>query len=254
MKQVGEPEYLLQALEKYAIEKDILLDDLYGKIYNMKIEYRTSPVNMGYLTPMWLDWRQLVQIYEDKMIWSRQVKKTIIKKPKEKIEEKLYYNESFVKWCCSYYKDIEEKYNDWRQQRKECGKFKPYTERNEKVTFNKLSKFPKPIAEEMLDKAIAWSWGRLIELESYEVEKIMKPLRQKKHKEEQEREGFATDEQKQQAELERQKIQDYIKQNPSIREQARLFVEEKHSSLQWKYKDSMITAKMAKIAKDLLNK
>jgi len=33
-------------------------------------------------------------------------------------EEKLYFNENLVKGCCSYYKDIEELYSDWRKQRK----------------------------------------------------------------------------------------------------------------------------------------
>ena len=177
-------------------------------------------------------------------------KETIPKKttPKEQIEEKLYYSESFVKGCCSYYKDIETLFKDWREQRKECKQFKPYTERSEKVTWNKISKFPKAIVEEMLNKAITWSWGRLIDLESYEIEKIMLPVRNERRKEEAKLEWFTTQDDKIQAERRKKQIQDYINANPWIRIEATLFVEEKHSNLEWVYKEKMITAKMASIA------
>lgn len=50
------------------------------------------------------------------------------------------------------------------------------------------------------------------------------------------------------AELRKRQIQDYINAHPEIRKEATLFVEEKHSNLEWVYKEKMITAKMASIA------
>ena len=163
-------------------------------------------------------------------------------------EEKLYFNENLVKNYYSYYKDIEELYSDWRKQRKSTWKFQVFNERSEKVTWNKISKFPKAIVEEMLKNAIQWSWGRLIDLTSAETEKIMQPIREKKKLEEKKLEWFVSEEDKQKAELRKKQIQDYINNNPWIRKEATLFVEEKHSNLEWVYKEKMITAKMASIA------
>lgn len=214
----------------------------------MEIQYRTSPSNLDYLTPMGQEGRQLIQIYQDKMIWSRPVKVKRKAKPKEQIEEKIYYNEQFVSGACSYYKEIHTLYSDWRDQRKECGKFKPYTERNEKVTFNKISKFPKQVAIEMLEKAIAWSWGRLIELESYEIEKIMWPLREQKAKEERKLEWFTNETEKQQAEQKKQQIENYIKNHPELKQEAKDHVLEKFPTLEPKLQDKMVETRMRLLA------
>lgn len=196
--------------------------------------------------------------WEDNWIWQQDkfwymifYKKVVTQETRTKKvveEEKLYFNEWFVAWCCSYYKDIEELYSDWRKQRSSTWKFQVFNERSEKVTWNKISKFPKPIVEEMLKNAIQWSWGRLIDLTSQEAEKIMQPIREKKKLEEKKLEWFVSTEDKQKAELRKRQIQDYINAHPEIRKEATLFVEEKHSNLEWVYKEKMITAKMASIA------
>ena len=196
--------------------------------------------------------------WEDNWIWQQDkfwymifYKKVVTQATRTKKvveEEKLYFNEWFIAWCCSYYKDIEELYSDWRKQRSSTWKFQVFNERSEKVTWNKISKFPKPIVEEMLRNAIQWSWGRLIDLTSQEAEKIMQPIREKKKLEEKKLEWFVSTEDKQKAELRKRQIQDYINTNPWIRKEATLFVEEKHSNLEWVYKEKMITAKMASIA------
>ncbi len=191
-------------------------------------------------------WWYMIFYKEEKII-----RKVI--KPKEQIEEKLYYNESFVKWACSYYKDIEEKFRDWREARKQCGKFKPFTDKSEKVTWNKISKFPKPVVEEMLDIATTQSYGRLYDLESYQIEKIMWPLREQKRIEESKLEWFIDEEEKKKAELERNQINSLIKSNPKIREEAEKYMQEKFPKLEWMYKEKMLTAKMASIAKYYLN-
>lgn len=82
----------------------------------------------------------------------------------------------------------------------------------------------------------------------YEVEKIMQPIREKKKLEEKKLEWFVSTEDKQKAELKKRQIQDYINAHPEIKKEATLFVEEKHSNLEWVYKEKMITAKMASIA------
>ena len=217
-------------------------------------QYRTTPTDNKYLDTMWKEWWFLNCINGDKMIWSKKIVKTRIITPKESIEEKLYYNETFVKWCCSYYKEIEEKYKDWRDQRKECGKFKPYTERSEKVEFGKISKFPKLVVEEMLSKAITWSWGRLVVLESYEVEKIMQPLRDTLHKEQKKLEGFDTDEEKKQAEVLKWRIEDYIKSHPQLKQEAVKYVTEKFPNLNAQAHEKMIKTRCAMMANNIINK
>ena len=100
----------------------------------------------------------------------------------------------------------------------------------------------------MLKNAIQWSWGRLIDLTSSEAENIMQPIREKKLLEQKKSEWFSTEDEKRKAEIRKKQIQDYINTHPEIRKEATLFVEEKHSSLEWVYKEKMITAKMASIA------
>ena len=204
--------------------------------------------NLKAITEFWKDnW-----LYQNELDWIlifyKKVTTQATRTQKLIEEEKLYFNENLVKGCCSYYKDIEELYSEWRKQRKSTWKFQVFNERSEKVTWNKISKFPKAIVEEMLKNAIQWSWGRLIDLTSAETEKIMQPIREKKKLEEKKLEWFVSPEDKQKAELRKKQIQDYINNNPWIRKEATLFVEEKHSNLEWVYKEKMITAKMASIA------
>lgn len=218
----------------------------------IKYEVEKTPNNpKEYLEILKTRWINNWEWQQDKfwyMIFYKKVTTQGTKTKKVVEEEKLYFNESLVKGCCSYYKDIEELYSDWRQQRKSTWKFQVFNERSEKVTWNKISKFPKPIVEEMLKNAIQWSWGRLIDLTSAEAEKIMQPIREKKKLEEKKLEWFTTQDDKIQAERRKKQIQDYINKNPGIRIEATLFVEEKHSNLEWIYKEKMITAKMASIA------
>ena len=60
----------------------------------------------------------------------------------------------------------------------------------------------------MLEVASAQSYGRIYDISEQEREQIMKPLREEKLKEEQNREGFDTEEDKQKAEQLKQKIED----------------------------------------------
>ena len=218
----------------------------------IKYEVEKTPNNpKEYLEILKTRWINNWEWQQDKfwyMIFYKKVTTQGTKTQKVVEEEKLYFNEWLVKGCCSYYKDIEELYLDWRKQRKSTWKFQVFNERSEKVTWNKISKFPKAIVEEMLKNAIQWSWGRLIDLTSAETEKIMQPIREKKKLEEKKLEWFVSEEDKQKAELRKKQIQDYINNNPWIRKEATLFVEEKHSNLEWVYKEKMITAKMASIA------
>jgi len=218
----------------------------------IKYEVEKTPNNpKEYLEILKTRWINNWEWQQDKfwyMIFYKKVTTQGTKTQKVVEEEKLYFNEWLVKGCCSYYKDIEELYLDWRKQRKSTWKFQVFNERSEKVTWNKISKFPKAIVEEMLKNAIQWSWGRLIDLTSQEAEKIMQPIREKKKLEEKKLEWFVSEEDKQKAELRKKQIQDYINNNPWIRKEATLFVEEKHSNLEWVYKEKMITAKMASIA------
>jgi len=156
-----------------------------------------------------------------------------------------------VKGLCSFYKDLEELYFEWVKSRANNDKqnFVQFNESSEKSAWKKLWQFPKPVAEEMLRIAAAQAYGRIYDISEQETSKIMEPLRQKKQQEEIKREWFKTDEEKEKAEQKRNEIKDYIKNNPSIKEESRLFVEEKHPNLQGKYKESMINAKMASIAK-----
>lgn len=218
----------------------------------IKYEVEKTPSNpKEYLEILKTRWEDNWIWQQDKfwyMIFYKKVVTQATRTKKVVEEEKLYFNEWFVAWCCSYYKDIEELYSDWRKQRSSTWKFQVFNERSEKVTWNKISKFPKPIVEEMLRNAIQWSWGRLIDLTSQEAEKIMQPIREKKKLEEKKLEWFVSTEDKQKAELRKKQIQDYINAHPEIRKEATLFVEEKHSNLEWVYKEKMITAKMASIA------
>lgn len=218
----------------------------------IKYEVEKTPNNpKEYLEILKTRWEDNWIWQQDKfwyMIFYKKVVTQATRTKKVVEEEKLYFNEWFVAWCCSYYKDIEELYSDWRKQRSSTWKFQVFNERSEKVTWNKISKFPKPIVEEMLRNAIQWSWGRLIDLTSQEAEKIMQPIREKKKLEEKKLEWFVSTEDKQKAELRKKQIQDYINAHPEIRKEATLFVEEKHSNLEWVYKEKMITAKMASIA------
>ena len=218
----------------------------------IKYEVEKTPNNpKEYLEILKTRWINNWEWQQDKfwyMIFYKKVTTQGTKTQKVVEEEKLYFNEWLVKGCCSYYKDIEELYLDWRKQRKSTWKFQVFNERSEKVTWNKISKFPKAIVEEMLKNAIQWSWGRLIDLTSAETEKIMQPIREKKKLEEKKLEWFVSEEDKQKVELRKKQIQDYINANPGIRKEATLFVEEKHSNLEWVYKEKMITAKMASIA------
>ena len=218
----------------------------------IKYEVEKTPNNpKEYLEILKTRWANNWEWQQDKfwyMIFYKKVTTQGTKTQKLIEEEKLYFNENLVKGCCSYYKDIEELYSDWRKQRKSTWKFQVFNERSEKVTWNKISKFPKAIVEEMLKNAIQWSWGRLIDLTSAEAEKIMQPIREQKKLEEKKLEWFVSPEDKQKAELRKKQIQDYINANPWIRKEATLFVEEKHSNLEWIYKEKMITAKMASIA------
>lgn len=218
----------------------------------IKYEVEKTPNNpKEYLEILKTRWEDNWIWQQDKfwyMIFYKKVVTQATRTKKVVEEEKLYFNEWFIAWCCSYYKDIEELYSDWRKQRSSTWKFQVFNERSEKVTWNKISKFPKPIVEEMLRNAIQWSWGRLIDLTSQEAEKIMQPIREKKKLEEKKLEWFTSTEDKQKAELRKRQIQDYINAHPEIRKEATLFVEEKHSNLEWVYKEKMITAKMASIA------
>lgn len=218
------------------------------------IEYRITTHNDKILNEFWKEDWQLIQILDNKMYWSRPVKKTRTIKNKEPQKPvTTYFSELVVKGHCSYYKDIEEQYFEWVKVRADCGKFKPFNESSEKSAWKKLWKHPKPVAERMLEVASAQSYGMLYDLSESDVSKIMEPLRQEKQKEEMKLQWFVSEEDKQKAEREKQRIQQYIINNPSIKEQARLFVEEKHSSLSGMYKDKMITARIAKIAKDNLD-
>ena len=222
----------------------------------IKYEVEKTPDNpKEYLEILKTRWTNNWEWQQDKfwyMIFYK--KETTPKKttPKEQIEEKLYYSESFVKGCCSYYKDIETLFKDWREQRKECKQFKPYTERSEKVTWNKISKFPKPVVEEMLNKAITWSWGRLIDLESYEIEKIMLPVRNERRKEEAKLEWFTSAEDKQKAEQERLKIENIIRNNPSLQKQAEVYVLDKFPNMVKQMQDKMIYTRVRMLANEMI--
>lgn len=189
-------------------------------------------------------------------VWDREIKKTRTPvKPKEPQKAVTkYFNENTVKWLCSFYKDLEEAYFDWVRVRAECGKFKEFSDVSEKSAWKKLGSFPKPVAESMLENAGSSCYWKIYDLTDWETTKILEPIRQEKQKVERKREGFDTDDEKKQAEVLKNKIQDYIKSNPSIKEEARLFVEEKHSSLSWVYKDKMIQTKMASLANNIINK
>lgn len=217
-------------------------------------EYKLIKLNNHALPKLWKEWWSLTTIFNDIMYFKRIIKQIRKTPPKEQIEEKLYYNENYIKGCCYYYKEIESLYKDWREQRKECNKFKPYTIRNEKITFNKISKYPKTIVEEMLNKAITWSWGRIIELEAYEIEKIMQPLREEKRKEEIKLEWFSNESEKQEAEKMKQEIEKVIKQNPQLEKEAKDHVINKFPTLTEQLQEKMIYTRIRLLARKLIDK
>lgn len=217
------------------------------------IEYRITKHNDKILPEMWKEDWQLVQIVDWKMYWSRPIKKIVTKTKKEpqKIITK-YFSENTVKGLCSFYKDLEELYFEWVKSRANNDKqnFVQFNESSEKSAWKKLWQFPKPVAEEMLRIAAAQAYGRIYDISEQETSKIMEPLRKKKHEEEIKREWFKTDEEKKEAEKQKEIIQNYIRNNPSIREEARLFIKEKNPTLEeWQLKETLIKAQMARIAK-----
>lgn len=209
------------------------------------------------LDEMYADWYRLAHFDKETQysIWDREIKKkrTITNKEPQKIIT-IYFSEHTVKWLCGFYKDLEELYFEWVKNRAECGKFKPFNETSEKSAWKKLWQFPKPVAERMLEVASAQSYGRIYDISEQEREQIMKPLREKKHREEKKMEGFETEEDKQKAELRKQQIEEVIRNNPQFREEARRYIQENNPKVVWKYQETMIQARIAMMANDLLNK
>lgn len=223
----------------------------------MQIEYKITTHDDRVLRQFWKEGWQLIQILESqwKMYWSRPIKKTVTRTKKE--PQKIittYFSENTVKWLCSFYKDLEELYFEWVKNRAECGKFKPFNETSEKSAWKKLWKFPKPVAERMLEVASAQSYGRIYDISEQEKEEIMKPLREEKHKEEQKRQWFTTDQEKLQAEKKKQRIEEIIRKNPQFKEEARKYIQEKNPKVTWRPQEILIEARVAMMANNLLNK
>lgn len=199
----------------------------------------------------WL-WYRLA--YYDKevqiSVWDKKVtvRKTKSKEPQQPITK--YFNENLVKWMCSYYKDLEDTYFEWIQNRAKCGKFKEFNESSEKSAWKKLWENPKPVAEKMLEIAASMSYGRIYDLQSYEKEAILQPLREEKQKEEDELQWFSDEEEKQKAELEKARIEEVIKNNPQLEIEAREYVIKWFPKVLWQARETMIRARVAMMAKE----
>lgn len=223
----------------------------------MQIEYKITTHDDRVLPQFGKEWRQLIQILDNKMYWSRPIKKTVTrtKRQPQKIIT-TYFSENTVKWLCSFYKDLEKQYFKWIEKRAENDKqnFVQFNESSEKMAWKKLWQFSKPVAERMLEVASAQAYGRIYDISEQEKEEIMKPLREEKHKEEQKREWFTTQEDKQKAEQNKQRIKEIIRQNPQFKEEARRYIQENNPKVSWRPQEILIEARVAMMANNLLNK
>lgn len=190
-------------------------------------------------------------------VWDKPIKKTVTRTKKE--PQKIittYFSENTVRWLCSFYKDLENQYFKWIENRAKNDKqnFVQFNESSEKMAWKKLWQFPKPIAERMLEVASAQAHGRIYNISEQEKEEIMKPLREEKLKEEIKREWFTTDQEKLQAEQKRQRIKEIIRQNPHLKEEARRYIQQNNPKVTWRHQEILIEARVAMIANNLLNK
>ncbi len=191
----------------------------------------------------------LCSIYDWKMYFKRRLIKPRAK-PKV-FEEQDFYNKHYVKWACSYAfdPDFKELYLEWRKERKLSKSYKnPFNEASEKRVFKKLSKVTKKIAMAMLDNAIENKWLILYDLQEKEKEKIMMELRVKKSKEE--NKEMSVDIEKQEKEL--QKISEYVKSNPGIKEEARKYVDETSPNAEGVFRETLIKTRVRMIARNAI--
>lgn len=204
----------------------------------------------------WL-WFRLAYYDKDLKIsvWDREIKKKRTIKTKEPQKHiTTYYNEGQVKWLCSFYKDLEDLYFDWLKVRSDCGEFKPFSDISEKSAWKKLGSVPKAVAKQMLDNSWASSYWKIYYLPSYEVEKIIQPIREAQRVEEKKLEGFVSDDELKQAEAKKRAIEEYIIQHPNLKEESRSHVLEKQPNLRPDLQEKMIYTRIRMLANNNLKK
>lgn len=80
----------------------------------MIIEYRTTPINLDYLTPMWKEWWIYRWEWWGKMIWSKEVKKKVNKKLYEPTKEFIEFRDKYktIKKNGLYDQSLVKNYNE----------------------------------------------------------------------------------------------------------------------------------------------
>ncbi len=198
------------------------------------------------------DWWGLCAISEGKMYFRKKKTRTPAKPKEPQKAVTKYFDEHNTKWSCGFYKELEDAYFLWIKVRAECGKFKEFNEASEKSAWKKLWEFPRPVAEKMLEIAGSQAYGRIYDLQEWEISKIMEPLRVKKHKAEIKLEWFSTDDEKKQAEELRNNIKDYIDTHPELRTQAKEYVFNLGLNMNEQAREKMIHTRCAMMAKKQL--
>lgn len=219
-------------------------------------EYRKIKHDDSILNIMWKDYWELVQILWEVSYWKRKINPTRKKPEKKEFEEQLFYNKSYIKWCCSYVfdDDFQKAYEEWREERKLSPSYKTlYNEASEKRTFNKLAWKPKQISLKMLENASANKWLILYDLQHSEEEQILNKLREQNHKIEIKQQWIESEQEFEKAKEEKQRLNEYIEQNPHIREEAKKYVLENNPWVEWVYRETLIMAKARMIAKNKIN-
>ena len=220
-------------------------------------EYRIIKHDDKILNIMWKDDWELVQIISDKSYWKRKISQTRKKTDKVEFQEELFYNKNYIKSCCSYVfdDDFQEAYKIWREERKLSPSYKTcYNEASEKRTFNKLSWKTKKIAIQMLENASANKWLALFDLDKKEEENILNKLKEENHKIEVKQQWINNEWEVEKIQEEKRKLNEFIENNPRIREEAKKFVDETYPWTIWAYRETLIMWKARTLAKKIINK
>ena len=218
-------------------------------------EYRKIKHDDSILNMMGKDDWELVQILWEVSYWKRKIIATRTKKDKVEFKEELFYNKKFIKWCCDYVfdEDFKTAYEEWREQRRLSPSYKTcYNESSEKRTFNKLVWKPKQIALKMLENASAQKRLILYDLDQRESEEIISKLRNENHKIEVKQQWFTSEQELKQAQEDKNKLNEYIDNNPRVREEAKEYVNETYPWTEWVYRETLIMARARIIAKKLI--
>ncbi len=186
------------------------------------------------------------------LVFYKKVSKSIPRSEVLKAKEQDWYNKWKVFWLCKYAfdKDFEEKYLEWREERKLNPKAKIFSENSERLLFWKFSKHTKVVAMAMLDNAIEMKYLSVYELQESEKTKLLDIERKRKKAEEERLQWLKNEEELMKAKAEKIKIEKILAKYPEIKEQAILEVEKSTPNVKWWFKEALINAKMKVIAKN----